>query len=979
MAMDDFALLYGKLRAAILSRHFAINERFRTNFFFSDNRLETKLPINDFYNLTPDEQEKERWRWINHGGDNPLMFSGKLMTCLAVEFYLGRQDGLPVIHALLDSIDVLYKFQGRGDHFDGYIIRADPVVDSGDSWDIDAYTGRSYHKNFFMNQDLTYNYCTPLHDPRSRRKWSEAEWNAASTQKRERYWDEYSDFMHARHWEPSMDELMGLVMGYDMVYRLVNVPAVRTKVSNQVNRLGDYLAEYGYYLVRPDGGFSARGASGVLPALEYPFSQVFQRITGNPYYIRNGFQAVMQKADVWGALEERFNLWSAVLTIAELGGFGMFRFIGSIVDETGLGFLFGTTGPFTLAQLGQIAAIYTLSDVFDVALKLDEGKYDQSAAQEFAMAYALSLLSLRRRFDDYMTGSEIASITSNAAGFPPFLGLTGLVLGQPGLLDPEPNVRNAYLNWLPGRRNKPDLPADNIAFSSFASGVAVMLDAGWAEETHLKDLLQAQLDDFYGRPGHPNQYRYDLPLTTDAHKVNYEESPMALDYMVGLSLAWLHRKLRQDARQPIATAGFPDLPDSSAWYRAEVPANVLVQAQSGTIPLPLDAIQRTQPLHLTSYGSAELFYDNPVVPRSPVPNAVLPSGVQGLVWDQTVTVPESASDVPTGIRLHLGDEFEIEYTGGLIKPGVFDPLGRGNGPNGWNRIEYDRKFLLTGRPNGHPYCLLGKLGENGAYFFVGERWQRQRYLGYDTNELFLRINDDTPGNGRGAFTCQVRVWGASLAIPDFQAFNFILAGWLPLPPSVWFRVHSSTHPRALVTLTVSRDGGPFYVVRSENPYSSPPSQEDWENREVHTNTPDQLYLFWLGGTMGGPNYRNRNGTYEFRIRATDIGGGVSDELSTKVFIEWHGSRITCINKKPRRDTTRAIQSFGGLTSDRRNWRLTLAEAIAEVESGHRFYVEQPQGDRVEVVVAVSTRGHKYLKTVADGDEPNNLLSLTECS
>ena len=32
----------------------------------------------------------------------------------------------------------------------------------------------------------------------------------------------------------------------------------------------------------------------------------------------------------------------------------------------------------------------------------------------------------------------------------------------------------------------------------------------------------------------------------------------------------------------------------------------------------------------------------------------------------------------------------------------------------------------------------------------------------------------------------------------------------------------------------------------------------------------------------------------------------------------------------------------------------------------------------DVVVAVSRFGNKYLKTVADGDQPNNLLSLYEC-
>jgi hypothetical protein len=35
-------------------------------------------------------------------------------------------------------------------------------------------------------------------------------------------------------------------------------------------------------------------------------------------------------------------------------------------------------------------------------------------------------------------------------------------------------------------------------------------------------------------------------------------------------------------------------------------------------------------------------------------------------------------------------------------------------------------------------------------------------------------------------------------------------------------------------------------------------------------------------------------------------------------------------------------------------------------------------DRVGVEVAVSAYGRKYLKTVADGDPPNNLLSLPEC-
>jgi hypothetical protein len=66
--------------------------------------------------------------------------------------------------------------------------------------------------------------------------------------------------------------------------------------------------------------------------------------------------------------------------------------------------------------------------------------------------------------------------------------------------------------------------------------------------------------------------------------------------------------------------------------------------------------------------------------------------------------------------------------------------------------------------------------------------------------------------------------------------------------------------------------------------------------------------------------------------------------------------------------------------DGKRWKLTQADAIAAVEQNTygEFYVERPIGDRVRVIVAVSRFGNKYIKTAADGDEPNNLLSLPEC-
>ena len=90
-------------------------------------------------------------------------------------------------------------------------------------------------------------------------------------------------------------------------------------------------------------------------------------------------------------------------------------------------------------------------------------------------------------------------------------------------------------------------------------------------------------------------------------------------------------------------------------------------------------------------------------------------------------------------------------------------------------------------------------------------------------------------------------------------------------------------------------------------------------------------------------------------------------------------RVSCINKSNRTDPWDRITHIGGVNLSGTRWRLTQGDAIAGIESGKwEFYVERPPGDRVRVVVAVSRFGNKYLKTEADGDHPNNLLSLPEC-
>jgi hypothetical protein len=87
--------------------------------------------------------------------------------------------------------------------------------------------------------------------------------------------------------------------------------------------------------------------------------------------------------------------------------------------------------------------------------------------------------------------------------------------------------------------------------------------------------------------------------------------------------------------------------------------------------------------------------------------------------------------------------------------------------------------------------------------------------------------------------------------------------------------------------------------------------------------------------------------------------------------------IQCINKSNRYNPHERIVRIGGISNGQR-WSMTQVEAIVAIEQGQYSFFVNRGGRIVRVIVAASRLGNKYLKTEADGEQPDNLLSLPEC-
>ncbi|EHQ25895.1 DUF3892 domain-containing protein [Mucilaginibacter paludis] len=89
-------------------------------------------------------------------------------------------------------------------------------------------------------------------------------------------------------------------------------------------------------------------------------------------------------------------------------------------------------------------------------------------------------------------------------------------------------------------------------------------------------------------------------------------------------------------------------------------------------------------------------------------------------------------------------------------------------------------------------------------------------------------------------------------------------------------------------------------------------------------------------------------------------------------------QVSCINKRGSHYSAHErISHIGGINHDNTRWKLTEDQAIKDIENKqYEFYV-LVNGRSSDVIVA-SYQGCKYLRTIADGYSPDNLLSLPEC-
>jgi hypothetical protein len=633
MTSQELETLYSKLRANSLARHFAIGRYWRRNIWSEESHLGNKTNLlcgptyvrprkADGSLLYPNvaglfQQNRnnrllpERWRVAMREHANPLLQSGIHLTQLAIEAKLGNRESLKIIDLSLKTIDSLYKFK-NDPIFGGYILRYDPVT--CDNWvEYPKPNQPFFCCNFLPNldpptfKDNQYNYSTPDQD-----SMVQSAVNRAGDAEPARY----------KLWEPSFDEITGLLGGYFMIWScLKDDPSeqaitIVNKVKTQSDRLGRYLRDTDYILVKPNKGFTYYGCTGVGSLLEIMFSRAFSRINDRPFDFyrqpnnKHTFEDALKLAGVWTdfnkmlltllppgspefPLRTEFPLPPLPQWLVDafdsilINVFGVhFRELGDLFNGPGFRSALPNIGINTLYVLANYQVFNLGGNAGTLATGFDDVRL------EFAIGYLLKRLMEIDEHAVYKAFFKVI-LPGPPEGFKPWLGL--FALG-----DEDPFYKDCYLEWF---NSLPVETGTNEVYGTaknkaFYSAVALLLDASMTTEIKLDAQLLTMFNTLQGGaeesqhatgPELPG-YNSDLVIKDTAGDIGGDEPYVAelmdsLEHYYGfnlpLSLKWLYHSDRSQGCLGSILPWFfrwaetPTIDSMSSWPKATLPKEVI--------------------------------------------------------------------------------------------------------------------------------------------------------------------------------------------------------------------------------------------------------------------------------------------------------------------------------------------------------------------------------------------------------------------
>lgn len=681
--------LYGLLRQSILARHFALGRFWRTNHFdvstelgawhpeawqqFHREQNAAAAPTYSWeyvmHEANPDRwgypptysgvrdfpaetypAETELWRIMRHDRSNPLLWTGVRLMGLCAEHHLGHREATKIILLILDTLESLFKFSSPRDDqaFDGYILRWDPVTSDNWTRQVDALenedgrlvSGRetpimpcefllSASEKDFDTTGKRYLYCTPLWDPRYQLDVSTRD----------------GDRGRFRRWEPSMEEFLGLMVGYSHLHRTFGQPTsspareILRRVRQHVDRIARYLHHCGYVLVRPGGGFPFNGAAETNSAVEHPMACAFRAILGEqaPAGPSRSWRSALDLAHVQpgrpdldpGALTasalERLSSCAAVLAelpvLGPLAGAPEIRHaLRSREVLADLDYLATAVG--LEIQDGWKSEAQWLTEQFENLFPSGDDQEKQAANRQRALRARAGLGRWGVLVDGGIRTELVAALLTKTleprlrwqvtartgAINPTFMVLCGLLTVD----DPAGTVGGEYLRWY--RREV--LPLDRTAGpragddqsgevtdentkprSALATVVAASVSAGPPEQNVLLTRLRRELDNLrseYAALGNRLWKKDYADDDTEQAAFTEEASDCrgnGWGYLAAMSRAWL---LQMDPiRGSVAVTGEPSPTPAEVakWPHPVLPGHVIGSVRSGELHLPLDALK----------------------------------------------------------------------------------------------------------------------------------------------------------------------------------------------------------------------------------------------------------------------------------------------------------------------------------------------------------------------------------------------------